>query len=353
MLNIIFLTLGLHFYAPSGDSLRLETINGQQVIIHRVGDKETLYGLSKRYGVTIQRILEFNPSADGGLETGQLVKIPYVPRTRTQTAEGLRHKVQPKETLFSIARMYSVSVDDIKQWNNLKDNNLAVGQDLLVSKSATAASTTATTVPIVKPAEPATSPVGAQTMVRTLHTVATGETMFGIAKMYNITVDQLKAWNGITTNELKVGQVLMITQPMYQSAQTTTTPAPAAVAAPQTTVQVVKKDEPVTAVPVAGAPVKVSETVLGSTEVKELGLAELIEGSESGRKYLALHRTAKAGTIIKVKNELNSREVFVRVAGTLPDTGVNDKLVVKISKSAYDRLGAIDQKFRVEVTYYK
>ena len=98
---------------------------------------------------------------------------------------------------------------------------------------------------------------------------------------------------------------------------------------------------------------KISENVLGTDEVRESGLAELIEGSESSRKYLALHRTAKAGTIIKIRNELNNREVFVRVAGVLPPTGVNDNLVVKLSKSAYDRLGAIDQKFRVEVTYYK
>jgi rare lipoprotein A (peptidoglycan hydrolase) len=93
--------------------------------------------------------------------------------------------------------------------------------------------------------------------------------------------------------------------------------------------------------------------VIGSDEVKEGGLAELIEGSEGNRKYLALHRTAKVGTILKVRNELNNREVFVRVAGPLPNTGVNTNVVIKISKSAYDRLGAIDQRFRVEVTYYK
>jgi len=98
---------------------------------------------------------------------------------------------------------------------------------------------------------------------------------------------------------------------------------------------------------------RIYEGVRGSDEVKEGGLAELIEGTEGNRKYLALHRTAKVGSIVKVRNELNNREVFVRIVGPLPDTGVNDKLVVKISKSAYDRLGAIDPKFRVEVTYYK
>jgi rare lipoprotein A (peptidoglycan hydrolase) len=79
----------------------------------------------------------------------------------------------------------------------------------------------------------------------------------------------------------------------------------------------------------------------------------LIEGTEGNRKYLALHRTAPVGTILKVKNEMNNREVFVRVMGKLPDTAFTDKLVIKISKSAYDRLGAIDPRFRVEVTYYK
>ena len=90
-----------------------------------------------------------------------------------------------------------------------------------------------------------------------------------------------------------------------------------------------------------------------SDEVIEAGLAELIEGTEGNRKYLAMHRTAPVGTILKVRNEMNNREVFVRVMGKLPDTAVNDKLIIKLSRSAYDRLGAIDPRFRVELTYYK
>src|ERR1700755_2896666 len=118
MIKAIFLAASLWTNGPAwpvgrveSDSLRLETVNGQTFIVHLVGDKETLFGLSKRYGVTIARILEFNPSADAGIESGQLLKVPYVPKGRTQTAEGTLHKVQPKETLFSISRMYGVSVD--------------------------------------------------------------------------------------------------------------------------------------------------------------------------------------------------------------------------------------------------
>ena len=83
-------------------------------------------------------------------------------------------------------------------------------------------------------------------------------------------------------------------------------------------------------------------------------MAELIEGTEGNRKYLALHRTAPVGTILKIKNEMNNREVFVRVMGKLPEgAGADSKTVIRISKSAYDRLGAIDPRFRVQVTYYK
>lgn len=325
------------------DSLRLETVNGQTFIVHLVGDKETLFGLSKRYGVTVNRILEFNPTADGGIEAGQLLKVPYVPKGRTQTSEGTVHKVQPKETLFSISRMYNVSVDDIKSWNNLKDNALSVGQDILIKKGSGTSTTPVTTS---KPSE-----------VKMTHTVAQGETLYSISRMYNVPVDKIKEWNGITGNELKLSQVIYVQQPMFnQQSQSQTKPVVTStpVVTSNTPLATNNSTPPTTnSNPTAGQPVKISESVLGTDEVHELGLAELIEGTEGNRKYLALHRTAKTGSILKVRNETNNREVFVRVAGQLPNTTANDKLVIKISKSAFDRLGGVDQKFRVEVTYYK
>jgi rare lipoprotein A (peptidoglycan hydrolase) len=64
--------------------------------------------------------------------------------------------------------------------------------------------------------------------------------------------------------------------------------------------------------------IRISESVKNSDEISQNGLAELIEGTEGNRKYLALHRTAPVGTILKVRNEMNNREVFVRVMGKLP-----------------------------------
>lgn len=329
MIKVIFLTL-VSWTNPSipADSLRLETINGKQFIIHRIEEKETLYAISKRYGVAITAILEHNPTADGGLAVGQLLKVPHVPKTKTSmtTSGEVFHTVAAKETLFSISKLYNVSVDEIKSWNNLSDNNLSTGQKLTIKKKAAALESK---LPEAK-------------TLKATHTVAAKETLFSIARQYTVTVQQLRDWNGLTTDDVKVGQILFISQPMNT-----------AEIKPDVKETVIVKSEVKPQPEIKETSIRISERVTGSDEVKEGGLAELIEGTDGNRKYLALHRTAKVGTILKVRNELNNREVFVRVAGSLPEGAANTNVVIKISKSAYDRLGAIDPRFRVEVTYYK
>lgn len=350
MIKFLILS-GLSFFSPEikQDSIGTETINGKVFVIHKVDAGETLYAISKRYGVAVDQIVAQNPTADAGLEVDQILKVPYIPRTSRSAVQGKKHIVAGKETLFSISRIYGVTVDDLKKWNNLTDNALSLGQELVIKNANTLVSVNQLEVKSVK----------------TVHTVVAKETLFSITRQYGITVDQLREWNGLQTNELKIGQTLFVSQPV-NSNQASTTPT-------QTFTQVQTQTNPVTqqqvpviekiVVPITTAivtppvektaTIKISESVSGTDEIRETGLAELIEGTEGNRKYLALHRTAPSGTILKIKNEMNNREVFVRVMGKLPETAPNDKLVIKISKSAYDKLGAIDNRFRVEVTYYK
>jgi len=87
-------------------------------------------------------------------------------------------------------------------------------------------------------------------------------------------------------------------------------------------------------------------------KVTEKGIAQVIDGSESTNKYLALHRKAAIGTIMQIKNEMNDLTVFVRVIGKIPATDDNKNILIKVTKVAYDRLGAIDEQFPVEITYH-
>lgn len=356
MIKLLILT-AFSFHQPTltADSLGVETVNGQVFVIHRVEEKETLFAISRRYGTTVDAILQHNPGAAQGLEIGQILRVPWQPRTK-RPADGHVHTVSQGETLYAISRKYNVSAEDIRRWNNLADNTIAIGQQLVISKAA---------------AQPVQNPP-VMMVKKGVHTVESGQTLYAISRQYNVSIDELREWNSLEGNELKVGQTLYVTRPersevasrpSSQGAEPVqrgnqTQEAPPAQQPVARTTPPVEKPKPAqeTPAPVTGQSaesIRISESLKSGDEVVESGLAELIEGTDGNRKYLALHRTAPMGTILKVRNEMNNREVFVRVMGKLPDTAMNDKLIIKISKSAYDRLGAIDPRFRVEVTYYK
>ncbi|NOS56748.1 MAG: LysM peptidoglycan-binding domain-containing protein [Cyclobacteriaceae bacterium] len=314
MVKLLFVLLS--WSSSTSDSLRVETINGKQFIIHQIDAKETLYSISRRYGVPVTVILESNPSSEGGISVGRLLKVPYTPKIKPEVKEGKRHVVAAKETLFSISRQYEVSVEDLKKANGLAENNLSLGQELIIPS-------TTNKVILSAPTE--------MKSVSSMHTVVAKETMYSIARQYGISVQQLKEWNNLQ-DELPIGKMLLVVQPKY-SAQAST--------------ETIQKP-----VSTSMAAIRISENVIGTDEVKESGMAELMEGTESNRKYLALHRSIKPGTILKVRNEASRQEVFVRITGVLPPS-TNPDIVIQISKSAYSRLGATEAKFRIELTYFK
>lgn len=371
-MNVLIYAGALFFQPHAQDSLGIETVNGKIFVVHQVGEKETLYGISKRYGTTVDAIVQYNPSASSGLSIGQILKVPYTKtapattNTKAAGGGGIIHVVAAKETMFSISKAYGVSVDDIRQWNNLTDNTLSIGQEVVIKKRNTTANNSATTPPANN-----RQTTAAATNTSGTHTVEAKETLYSIANKYDITVQQLKEWNNLQSNELDIGQTIFVKQPPRSTTPvrkdtSVTTQQPVVTSRQTTTTQPVKNDVPKNDTPPVKndtppretvktntETIRISESVKNGDEILEKGIAELIEGTDGNRKYLALHRTAPVGTILKVRNELNNREVFVRVMGKLPDTALTDKVMIKISKSAYDRLGAIDPRFRVEVTYYK
>jgi LysM repeat protein len=131
---------------------------------HKVTPKETLYSLARDFNVSVDDIKANNPEvAKNGLKIGQTIKIPKeksidiqqstsVTETTTAKTEKLKsdttqdhanqtisesnvqhHKVQPKETLYSLSKKYHVTVDDIKNQNEeLLKNGLQIGQTLII-----------------------------------------------------------------------------------------------------------------------------------------------------------------------------------------------------------------------------
>lgn len=102
------------------------------------------------------------------------------------------HTVQSGETLYSIAKKYNVKVDALQFLNAMKNNNIEIGQKLIVNPNLPSADTK----------EPQPMPG--------YHIVRHGETLFSISKIYNISITDLKAINTLTNNDIKIDQRLVI-----------------------------------------------------------------------------------------------------------------------------------------------
>lgn len=344
------------------DSVGVEKINGQSFIIHEVEEKETLFAISRRYKTPVNEIVQNNDGLKEGLKMGKRIRVPFVEKAAIPSGSKI-HNVAPGETMFSIARIYDVSVSDLMAWNELKGNDLSVGQSLIIegAAEATATAPAATpkvaevekspksktkTTPVKQPAEQkgnsSTQPTTTLTSGGWItHQVSQGQTLFSIARQYEAKVEDLIAWNGLSSNTLSLGQSLKVGRDKVTTVPTVTSPS-----------SPVEETVPVSAGP---STIEASENTNTSStaykNIKETGQAEVIEGTGNHKKYLVLHRTAPVGTIMRIRNEQNDITVFARVVGVLPNTGDNNKLVIKVSKAAFDQLKAVNSRFPVEVSY--
>lgn len=116
---------------------------------YTVQKSDTLYSLSKRFGLSVEELMKLNHLDEPKLSLGQVLQVPDV-QVAPGTAEApvsAKPKEQPKEhivakqeTLFGIAKKYGVSMDDLRRWNGLEGNDLAIGQVLKLSGAAGTAS---------------------------------------------------------------------------------------------------------------------------------------------------------------------------------------------------------------------
>lgn len=145
---------------------------------------DSLYSIANKYNTTVDELKRINNLTSNILSIGQVLKLPSDKVSDIEKKENtISYIVQKGDSLYSIARKYSTTIDKIKDLNNLTTNLLSIGQVLLIPTD---------------------------TNLETTYTVQKGDSLYSIAKKYDTAVDRLKQLNNLKSNLLSIGQILIV-----------------------------------------------------------------------------------------------------------------------------------------------
>ena len=152
---------------------------------YKVQKGESLYSIAKKYNTSVSELVSLNKLSSTNLKIGQILKVPTIEENNNNSnISSNTYIVKKGDSLYSIAKEYNTTVDNIKKLNNLTSNLLSIGQILKMP-----------------------STIKEDTIT---YTVKSGDSLYSIARKYNTTVDNIKKLNNLTSNLLSINQVLKI-----------------------------------------------------------------------------------------------------------------------------------------------
>lgn len=206
--NILAIIALAIFALPSMAQMNLPKtiVGGNEYYFYDTSSGESIYDIAAKLGVTKDDIIKYNPDAADGITSGMRLHFPVSqaqPATAAPQTATNRHTVQQGETLYGLAKRYGMSVDDLIAANPGTENGLNVGQTLTIPAKATQAET-ATTIDASQQVRDAFDRSGAVTQTQVTlpegteaayHTMAAGEDIYTLAKQYNASIEGILSAN--------------------------------------------------------------------------------------------------------------------------------------------------------------
>jgi len=153
-------------------------------ITYSVRRGDTLSGIAAKNRVSVSNIKGWNSLSNSKINVGQRLVIYTDGREApSTTAEPVTYRVKRGDTLSGIAAKYEVTVSQLRQWNNIRGSNIRIDQRVTIHTG--------------------------QSRVIT-HTVKSGDTLIEISQQYGVSVANIKDWNQLTSNTIRVGQQIKI-----------------------------------------------------------------------------------------------------------------------------------------------
>ena len=143
---------------------------------------DSLYSIARRNNMTVDELKSLNNLTSNILSIGQRLVI-----SSSSNVPNNVYVVKKGDTLWSIANNFNVSVNDLKNANNKSNNSLSIGEQLIIPSKSTG-----------------------ENVSTTIYTVKSGDNLYSIARRYNVTVNEIKSLNNLSSNLLSIGQKLSI-----------------------------------------------------------------------------------------------------------------------------------------------
>ncbi|MDB5193261.1 MAG: hypothetical protein JWQ96_2824 [Segetibacter sp.] len=370
LLVILLLTFSVLAQAQN-EIIQVEGKAPELYLTHIVAPKESYYSVARMYNQAPKLIATFNGlQLEKGLNIGQVIKVPVTSKNfevndkagADETLIPVHHIVAKSETLFRIGNNHGSSLDAVRKWNNLSNDNIEIGTPLIVGhlkvkNDQVALFNAAPPVESATASAPVLNPVTeAKQETKTFERVTSKTT-------------PEKQQEGVksaapTDTVTRKPEVLPVSKEAIPAEQKKVIEEKPAVeekkiqnAAPETTTANVSNIDLSSAGGVAPAEGVFAGTFSVSIQDKNLvnksGEAATFK-STSGwqdKKYYALINDVPVGTIVKIS--AGDKAVFAKVLDSMPQMKENNGLLIRLSNSAASYLGIIDPKFPVQVSYYQ
>ncbi|MBF2707787.1 PBP1 and LysM peptidoglycan-binding domain-containing protein [Flavobacterium soyangense] len=184
-----------------------------KAVTHKVEPKETLFGIEKKYNVSDEALKKANPELEKlGLQIGQTLIIPSNTSSKTVAStpeKVVYHEVLPKETKYSIAKQYGITIEELEKRNPEVIPNLTIGYKLIIKGNAPKTEKVSAVEPkkeMPKPISPKVSP----TINYVNYKVKPKETLYSLSKMSGLGQDELVKLNPALANAVEVGMILKV-----------------------------------------------------------------------------------------------------------------------------------------------
>lgn len=163
-----------------GQQLLIPKRNVTNDNIYVVQSGDSLWKIANLYNTTVSEILSYNNLSNSNLSIGQQIKIPKT--NNIENNSDITYVVKSGDNLWSIAKKYNTTANEVMTYNNLKSNLLSIGQILKIPNNS----------------------------IEQTYIVQRGDNLWSIANRYNTTVAELKSKNNLINDDLSIGKILKI-----------------------------------------------------------------------------------------------------------------------------------------------